>query len=105
MAKGQRKAKSCKMRWQASTQRVVIPELEQHVTMRGGVWNAWTAEEDAVLRAYYGRVPCDKIAEYLNKTFPHVRPRTRLAVISRVRLLRRRGLWEQPASRARGGDT
>ncbi len=55
---------------------LVIPELEEQVSAEG---TPFTTEEDAVLEAYYGRVPASVLVDYWAKTFPAKRKRGSLA--------------------------
>jgi hypothetical protein len=51
---------------------LIVPELEAEL---GTLRRPWTAEEDAVLRAYYGRVPSSKIAAHLGRQIGGVHSR------------------------------
>lgn len=47
-----------------------IPELEELVGTNP--YRPWTGEEESVIRAYYGRVPTKRLAEYLDRTLSSV---------------------------------
>ncbi len=49
---------------------IKIPELEELVGM--GRNRPWTGEEESVVRTYYGRVPTQRLASYLNRTLSSV---------------------------------
>ena len=52
-------------------QEVVVPELEAlmgNTTMR----KYWTAEDEAIVRKYYGKVPTEKLAKQIGRTLEAV---------------------------------
>lgn len=59
----------------------VIPELEESTTSR----HYWTAEEDSILRSYYGKANVRDIAKHLKRTLRSVENRARILGLMKSR--------------------
>ena len=64
----------------------VIPELEESTPSR----QYWTAEEDSILRSYYGKAKNREIADYLKRSLRSVENRARI-----LGLMKSRGMINQ----------
>lgn len=47
---------------------IIIPELEEAAQNYIPKWRVWTEREKAIVWKYYGKVPIQKLSEYLNRS-------------------------------------